>query len=428
MPVSTDPDRLGRARGVFLLAAWEVERLPQVRPAPAHAVRVEDPAIPEQLLMVPGPTPVPAAVRARGAAPLINHRSAAFRELYARTLDMLRRVFQTTHDAHLWPGSGTGALECSIVNCFSPGDRLLSLPMGAFGERYAEIAEAFGLRVERMPVAYGRAPDPAAVRRRLEEDRAGPPPHFAGVLVTFNETSTGVLVDLPALAAAVRAHGALLLVDAVSGLAGADLRMDEWGCDVVAAGSQKALMTPPGLCAVAFGPRAWEASRHARLPRSYWDWRPYHEHPDDPPYTPAVSLIYELDAALRRILAEGLPAVFARHLALRAVARAGFAAAGFPLLAAERDASPTVTAALLPEGVTFEALARALGGRGVTVGAGMGPLAGKMLRIGHMGGLPAEDLLRFFALFDEALADIGWAGAGRALPAARAEAERTGAA
>jgi len=344
--------------------------------------------------------------------------------LWARVLDGLRQVFQTQHDVFVWPGSGTGALECALVNCFSPGDRVLSLPMGAFGERWAEIAEAFGLQVERFAVPYGRAPDPAEVAARLEEDRRGPGPRFAGVLVTFNETSTGVLVDLPALAAAVRAHGALLLVDAVSGLGGADLQMDAWGVDVVATGSQKALMTPPGLAAVAFGPRAWEASQSARLPRAYWDWRPYKEKPLDPPYTPAVSLLYELDASLRRILAEGLPAVFARHLALREVARAGFRAAGFPLLASERDASPTVTAALLPEGLSFAALSQALERRGVTVGAGMGPLRGKIVRIGHMGGLAAEDLLRFFARFDEALGELGLPGAGRALPAAREAAVR----
>ncbi len=397
------------------------------RPVPAHAQQVSDPELPEQLLMVPGPTPVPEAVRRYGSAPLINHRSAAFTDLWARVHAALRQVFQTEHDVFVWPGSGTGALENTIVNCFSPGDRVLSLPMGAFGERWSEIAEAFGLRVERMAVPYGEAPDPEAVRQRLRADRAGPGPHFAGVLLTFNETSTGVTVKAPAIAAAVREHGALFLVDAVSALGGAELRMDAWGCDVVATGSQKALMAPPGLAAVAFGPRAWDACQRARLPRSYWDWRPYKQKPLDPPYTPAVSLLYELDASLRRILAEGLPACFARHLALRAVARAAFPAAGFPLLAAEEHASPTVTAALLPEGMDFHALSEALDRRGATVGGGMGPLRGRMLRIGHMGGLSAEQLLRFFGVFDSALSDLSWRGAGAALPAARSAAARVGA-
>lgn len=395
---------------------------PAHRTTPAHTLAVSDPAIPEQLLMVPGPTPVPEAVRRYAASPLINHRSPAFTDLWRRVLENLRAICQTRHDVFVWPGSGTGALENTIVNVFSPGDRVLSLPMGAFGERWAEIAQAFGLQVERLPVAYGSAPDPTAVAERLRADAAGPAPHFAGVLLTFNETSTGVIADTPAIARAVHGHGALLLVDAVSGLGGAELRMDEWDIDVLAAGSQKALMTPPGLATVAFSPRAWDAAGRARLPRAYWDWRTYKEKPLDPPYTPAVSLLYALDASLRRILAEGLPAVFSRHLALRAVARAAFPAAGFPLLAAEADASPTVTAARLPQGVDFHALSAALDRRGTTIAGGMGPLRGQMLRIGHMGGMPAAQLLRFFGVFDEACRELGLPGG--ALPAAAAEAER----
>lgn len=394
---------------MFLFSSEEGPPLPQV----------QDPAIPEQILMVPGPTPVPPEVRAYGAAQPINHRSAAFRELYHRVHDQLRQVFQTRHDVFVWPASGTGALECAIVNTFSPGDRVLSLPMGAFGERFAEIAEAFGLRVERMAVEYGQSIDPAAVARRLKEDNA-----FAGVLCTFNETSTGVLVDLPGVARAVHqnAPDALLLVDAVSGLGGADLRMDEWDCDVVIVGSQKALMIPPGLGILAVGPRALAAGERARLPRSYWDWRPYKEMAGhgETPYTPAVTLWYELDAALRRILAEGLPNVFARHLRMRAVARAAFAAAGFPMLTSDADGSPTVTAVRLAEGVAFAPLQAALDKRGVQIGGGMGPLRGKMMRIGHMGGLSMADLVRFFGLFDEALAEVGAAGAGKAAPAAEA--------
>jgi aspartate aminotransferase-like enzyme len=385
-----------------------------------------DPAIPDQLLMVPGPTPVLPEVRAYGARPLINHRSQDFRELYRRLHEGLRQVFQTEHDVFVWPASGTGALECAVVNCFSPGERVLVLPMGAFGERFAEIAEAFGLRVERMPAEYGAAPDAEAVAERLRREDGA----FAGVLCTFNETSTGVLLRQAAIAAAVRRHApdALLLVDAVSGLGGADLRTDEWDCDVVIAGSQKALMIPPGLGVLAVGPRALRAGERARLPRSYWDWRPYKamQHHGETPYTPAVSLWYELDAAVRRILAEGLPAVFERHKKMRAVARAAFPAAGFPLLASEADASPTVTAACLPAGLAFPALQEGLERRGVQVGGGMGPLRGRMIRIGHMGALGAADLLRFFALFDDVLADLGAGGAGRAHAAAAAAAARVG--
>ncbi len=383
-----------------------------------------DPEIPFQLLMVPGPTPVLEEVRRYGARPLINHRSQPFRDIYHRVQAQLRQVFQTSSPVMVWPGSGTGALECALVNSFSPGDRVLSLVMGAFGERFAEIASAFGLVVERMEVPWGQGIDPERVRERLAEDLRQPERHFAGVLCTFNETSTGVLVHLPEVAAVVRAHGALLLVDAVSGLGGADLRMDEWACDVVIAGSQKALMTPPGLALVAIGPRARAAGQRATLPRSYWDWRPYLEMADhgETPYTPAVSLWYELDAALRRILAQGLPQVFARHGAMRAVSRTAFAAAGLTPLTAEADASPTVTAALLPPGVEFAALSAAVERRGATLAGGMGPLRGRMLRIGHMGALGARDLVRFFEILDAALVELGGrGGAGPAAAAAAAE-------
>lgn len=389
---------------------------------------MQDPDIPEQLLMVPGPTPVPAEVRAYGARPLINHRSAPFRELYARIRPALQAVHQTAHDVVIYPASGTGALETAIVNCFSPGDRILSLCMGAFGERFAEIGTAFGLNVQRIEVPYGQAIDPVVVRQRLQEDLRSSGPHFAGVLCTFNETSTGVLLDLETIAREIRSHGALVLVDAVSGLGGAELKMDAWGCDVVVAGSQKALMTSPGLATVAFGPRAWEASLTAKLPRSYFDWRPYHNQAEhfETPYTPAVSLWYELDAALRRILAEGLPAVFLRHKAMSKVARAAFAASGLPLLAPEVSASPTVTAARLPEGASFTDLSAALEQRGITIAGGLGPMRGKMLRIGHMGGLGTADLLRFFEAFDQVQTELRWPGAGKAAPAAVAMATEAG--
>ena len=376
---------------------------------------IVDPDIPAQLLLVPGPTPVPEDVRRYGAQPLINHRSQPFRDLYARIQPALRQVFQTAHPVCTWPSSGTGVLECALVNLFSPGDRVLSLVMGAFGERFAEIAEAFGLDVERMEVPWGQGFDPAAVAARLEADGRGTGTHFAGVLCTFNETSTGVLLRLQAIAPHVRAHGALLVVDAVSGLGGADLQADTWGCDVVITGSQKALMTAPGLGMLSIGPRAQAAGERARLPRSYWDWRPYLEMAGhgETPYTPAVSLWYELDASLRRMLAEGLPAVFARHLALRAVARAAFPAAGFPLLTNDVDASPTVTAARLPAGVEFARLSAALERRGITIAGGMGPLKGKMLRIGHMGALTASDLVRFFAALDASAGELGISGGGK---------------
>lgn len=389
---------------------------------------VVDPEIPEQLLMVPGPTPVPEAIRSYAASPLINHRSPAFRHLHDRVIPQLQAVFQTQQPVCIWPSSGTGVLECAIVNLFSPGDRVLSLVMGAFGERFAEIAEAFGIQVERMEAPWGEGFDPEAVGARLRQDAQQAGPRFAAVLCTFNETSTGVLLRLPEIAAHVRAHGALLVVDAISGLGGADLQTDAWGCDVVITGSQKALMLPPGLGMLSISPRAREAGERARLPRAYWDWRPYLAMADHgaTPYTPAVSLWYALDASLRRMLAEGLPQVFARHLALRQLSREAFPQAGFPLMTSEIDASPTVTSVRLPEGLAFADLSAAMGEHGVTIAGGLGRLTGKMLRIGHMGGLSTPDLVRFFVTLDQVVAKLGVRAPGQAGPTAAAAAGRLG--
>lgn len=362
----------------------------------------------EELLLVPGPTPVPEAVRAAGARPLVNHRGPNFRSLHRHVQAGLRRVFQTSAPVLVFPAAGTGMLEAAAVNCFSPGDRVLAGVMGGFGERFAEVARAFGLDVDVCGGTWGRALAPEAVARALRPDTRG-------VLLTFNETSTGALLDLRAVAAAVREAGseALIVVDAVSGLGGADLRTDAWGCDVVLTASQKALLTPPGLGLCAVGPRAQAACEAARLPRFYWDWRPYlreAEH-DETPYTPAVSLWYALDAALERILAEGLPAVFDRHRRLARLCREGLRAAGFAPLVPEAEASPTVTCALgdaAPEAV------KALQARGIAVAGGMGPLRGRALRVGHMGAVTAQDLFELFAALDE----IAGSG-GRALAAAR---------
>ncbi len=344
----------------------------------------------EELLLVPGPTPVPAEVSAAGGRPMVNHRGPHFRSLYARVQEGLRYVFQTRSEVLVFPSAGTGMLETAIVNCFSPGDRVLAGVMGAFGQRFAEVAQAFGLTVDAVECAWGRALQPQAIAAALR-------PEHRGVLLTFNETSTGALLNLADVAAAVRARSdALVLVDAVSGLGGADLRMDEWGCDVVLTASQKALAVPPGLGLCAVGPRAVTACQSASLPRFYWDWRPYLRSAahGETPYTPAVGLWYALDAALGRLRAEGLDNAFARHRALAATVREGFAAVGLPPLTPDAEASPTVTCLV---GQAAPRLVAALQERGIAVAGGMGPLAGRALRVGHMGAVTQDDLRTLLA-------------------------------
>lgn len=368
----------------------------------------------EELLLVPGPTPVPDDVRAAGAQPLVNHRGPHFRALHRRVQDGLRAVFQTSSPVLVFPSAGTGMLEAALVNCFSPGDRVAAGIMGGFGERFAEVARAFGLIVDAVPGEWGRALAPSALTAALRPDTRG-------VLLTFNETSTGALLDLAAVTQAVRAASdALIVVDAVSGLGGADLQTDAWGCDVVVTASQKALMTPPGLGLCAVGPRARAACETARLPRFYWDWRPYFKDAghDETPYTPAVSLWYALDAALDRIRAEGLPAVFARHRHLTRICRDSLRAAGFELPVPEGEVSPTVTL-----GVHADAprVAKELQARDIAVAGGMGPFHGRALRVGHMGAVTDADLFRLA----EAVDSIVGSG-GRALRAARDAAGRGG--
>lgn len=346
----------------------------------------------EELLLVPGPTPVAREVAAAGSRPMVNHRGPHFRALHARVQAGLKYAFQTDSEVLVFPSAGTGMLEAALVNCFSPGDRVLAASMGAFGLRFAEVARAFGLEVDLVEGEWGRALPPEVIVAAIRPDTRG-------VLLTFNETSTGALLDLESVARAVRAHtDALLLVDAVSGLGGADLRMDAWGCDLVLTASQKALAVPPGLGLVAAGPRALAAGQQARLPRFYWDFRAYHH--GEVPYTPAVGLWYALDAALERLRAEGLPAAFARHRELATMVRAGFTAAGLPPLVPEAESSPTVTCLVGPEAAR---LVTELEHRNIAVGGGMGPLKGKALRVGHMGSVTRQDLLALFAAVDEIL-------------------------
>lgn len=357
-------------------------------------------------LLIPGPTPVPERVVAAMSAPMISHRGQAFAELATEVEEGLQYVFQSRNPVVIMPGSGTGALEAAVVNTLSPGDRVLACVAGAFGERFARVAAAYGADVQRLEAPWGQAVEPAALRARLAEDAARP---FAAVLLTHNETSTGVTHPIAELAAAARDHGALVLVDAVSSLGGIDLRPDEWGLDVVATGSQKALMLPPGLAINMISPRAEAAAQSARMPRFHWDWRPFRRGAAkrQVPYTPALSLYYGLRESLRMIREEGLPSVFARHAQVARICREGVAALGLELFADPRYASNTVTAVRGPEGLDLTALRRAVRQRGFELAGGQGPFADRIFRIGHLGHILEADVRGGLAALRAALADLG---------------------
>jgi len=346
-------------------------------------------------LRVPGPTPLPMDIRKALAGEMIGHRSTEFGALLREITAGLHQWFQTEEDVLVLTGSGTGGMEAALVNVLSPGDRVLAVSVGVFGERFAEIARAYGADVTLLEFPWGQAADADAIARALSAD-----PDYRAVLVTHNETSTGVTNDLAAIAGAVRAareEAPLLIVDAVSSLGAIDVRVDAWGCDVVVTSSQKALMTPPGLSFVALSGRAWEASERARMPRFYWDLRKARAYKEcgQTPFTPAVTTLFGLREALRMMAGEGRERVLERHRKLGRAMRLGIVGLGLDLLAEETHASNTVTAVRVPPSRSAEELIRRLRDEhDVVVAGGQGRLKGKIIRIAHMGHVNEADVNR----------------------------------
>jgi len=371
----------------------------------------------DKLLRVPGPTPVPSRVALASARPMLWHRSPEFVELFRRVESRLKALFETEGDVLIIAGSGTAAMESAVANLTSPGEEVVVLNGGKFGERWLELAHAFGAKPIELKYPYGQGVEPDALDRVLAQN-----PGAKVVYATQNESSTAVLNDIEALAKVARAHDALLVVDAVSSLGGAPLPMDAWGVDVVVTGSQKCLMLPPGLAFVGVSPRAWEKARASRGHRYYFDWSRYKKAAQnaESPYTSAVSLMYALDESLAMMEEEGKEARFERHRLMRAMVREGLRALGFTLFVEDRWASPTLTAAT-GGGVDPEALRKAVRKKtGVTFAGGQGDLKGKIFRIGHMGAATPLDMVTTLAAVEMGLAELGapvaWGrGAGRAL-------------
>ncbi len=358
-----------------------------------------------QLLMIPGPTPVPPRVLQAMARPMINHRGKEYAALFREVNDGLKAVFQTRNDVLTFPSAGTGALEAAIVNLLSPGDKVLSISVGAFGDRFAQIAEAFGAHVVKLEREWGDGADAKGVAEKLASPECQ---GVKAVLLTQNETSTGVTNPVKEIAEEIRKWGngetekrPLLLVDAISGLGAIDLPMDEWGVDVVITGAQKALMCPPGLSFVALNERAWRAVETAKMPRFYWDFREakrYAER-DQNPYTPAVSLLFALRESLAMIQEEGLPQVWQRHAHLGDLTRRGIKELGLELLVRNaRFYSNTVTAVRAPKDVPANQIISALREQhNVIVAGGQGKLRDKIFRIGHVGYVSEDDVRKTLA-------------------------------
>ncbi len=371
-----------------------------------------------QNLRVPGPTPLPDDVRQAQAAPMIDHRGGEFAEMLPEIGNGIASLIGTSDEVLLLTASGTGALEAAIVNTLSPGERVLAVSIGSFGDRFATIAETYGASVERLDVPWGDAADPAALRDHLAAHD-----QYAAVLLTHNETSTGVVNPLRELVAAVReAPGApLSLVDGISGLGAIPFEMDAWGVDLVASASQKAWMASPGIAMLAMSERARAAEERARMPRFYFDldqarrWAAKGQ----TPWTPAVSVLFGLRVGVRRLLAEGRETTWRRHAALSSAVQAGLQALGLKLVAAQGHRSATVTAAWLPDGVEWASFTAELRRRGLAIAGGQGKFAGKIVRIGHMGDVALDELTDALRVLGETLPDFGIAAdAGRAVAVA----------
>jgi aspartate aminotransferase-like enzyme len=365
-----------------------------MRPCPHALIATQEDPMDrfEPNLRIPGPTGLPPSVREAGSRQMINHRGPEFAAMLRRILSGMQPFFGTTSDIAILTTAGSGGLEAAVVNTLSPGDRVLAVSIGSFGDRFARIARTYGADVTRIEVDWGQAADPAALRAELQRDN-----RYRAVLLTHNETSTGVMNPIPELAAAVRdlAPDALILVDSVSGLGAVPFEMDAWGVDVVVTGSQKAWMSAPGLAMIAASPRAWAAMETASMPRAYLDLRVHRDShaAGETPWTPAIAVVYQVDEGIRLMQAEGAAGIFARHEACAAAARAGLLALGFELFADQRFASRTVTAAVVPDGLDWKAFNTELKRHGLVLAGGQGKLAGKIFRLGHLGSVTLEEIL-----------------------------------
>jgi aspartate aminotransferase-like enzyme len=355
-------------------------------------------------LLTPGPTAVPPEVLAALGEPVLHHRGPDFKTVFARVRGRLREVFRTENEVLILTASGTGAFESAVTNLLSPGERVLAVSWGNFGERWAKMAAAYGCAVETLTHAWGETPQPVELERRLGETGA------ETVFLVHSETSTGVVADLEPLVGICREAGALAVVDAISSLGAVPLETDAWDVDVVVTGSQKALMTPPGLAFVSVSERARRKAETATLPRFYWDWRRMiaEQEKDTTAFTPAVSTVVALDVALGRLLDEGLESAFARHTALGRACRAGVKEMGLELYSPDDDRSAVLTAVLTPEGIDAVALRLALRDRhGITIAGGHGDIADRLFRIGHIGYVDVYDIAAVLAAVELELVDAG---------------------
>ena len=342
----------------------------------------------KQILLTPGPTPLPNDVREALARPMIHHRTALYQEIFKDVVEGLKTVFQTQSDLFVFTSSGTGVMEAAVANFLSPGDKAVAVVSGKFGERWGNICEAYGVKTLLLPVTWGEACSPDSLAETLKKEK-----EVKAVYTTLCETSTGVRHDIEVLTRVAHEHGAIIVVDAISGLAADPLFTDRWGVDVVVSGSQKALMLPPGLGFMSVSAKAWELAKSSHLPKFYFDvlktkkaWQKF-----DSPFTPAISLVIALRESLRRIQKKGMERVWKEAEELASFTRKGLGRLGLSLFA--KAPSSALTAVNVPEGVDGKRLVQTLRDKyGIWVAEGQAELEGKIFRIAHMGYIRKQDI------------------------------------
>jgi len=361
------------------------------------------------MLMIPGPTPVPESVLQAMAKHPIGHRSADFSVIFAEVVENLKWLHQTNNDLMILAASGTGVMEAGIINFLSPNDKVIVASNGKFGERWAEVCDAYGLNTIRITNDWGTVLDPALIKAALDAD---PQKEIKAVVITHSETSTGVINDLKTIAQIVKAHGALIIADTVTSLGACNVPVDEWGLDVVASGSQKGYMIPPGLGFITVSEKAWAAYATAKLPRYYFDLGMYRKNAakNTTPFTPAINLIFAMQAALQMMKNEGLDSIFARHDRHSRATCAAVKAMGLQLYAPENACSPAITA-VMPTTVKAEDVRSVMKKKfDIILAGGQDALNGKIFRIGHLGFVSDRDILTAIAALEATLIELGSTG------------------
>jgi aspartate aminotransferase-like enzyme len=363
----------------------------------------------KKYIMTPGPTPISEEVLLEHARPLMHHRSPEFSKIFMGVTEKLKKLFKTKNDVFILTSSGTGAMEAAVTNSFSRGDKVLVANVGNFGERFKKISSRFNLEVISLDYEWGDTVDPADVEKVLNDN-----PDVKGVMVQFSETSTGALNDIRAIGNIVKKYPAILIVDAISGLGASDLRTDEWNLDIVAGGSQKALSAPTGVAFISISDKAWKLIQKSDLPRFYFDLTTAKNYsmktPPQTPWTPGISIIVAMNKALDILFEEGLEKVFERHRILALAAQKAIEKLGLKLLVEDENKRGfSVTSIKVPEGIDAKELTRLMRVKyGVTIAGGQGKLAGKIIRIGHLGYFGMFDIIITISALEIALDELGY--------------------